>query len=177
MRSNAVLIRNDAQTESAIEVRNDGDFKGVYALETIKEGAVVFQLQGTVTDTPTKYTIQVGWRRHLNFPTIRKANDDRDYCWQFLNHSCNPNGYIDTADLTFRALRQIAPGDQITFNYLTTESAMAVPFQCICGATNCYGFIQGHNFLTPEEAARLASDMGEDRVVSLMMPARKKKRG
>jgi len=66
---------------------------------------------------------------------------------------------------TFRALRDIAPGEEVTFNYLTTESEMAAPFNCICGSANCFEFIQGRNFLTREQADRLALISGEDSAI------------
>ena len=170
MRSNAVLAI-DLDEQSPIEVRDNNGFKGVFATENIAQDSVVFYLNGTITTEPTKYTIQLGPRRHLTFPTIRKTNDDLDYCWQYLNHSCEPNGYMNTAEFTFRALRDIAAGEEITFNYLTTESQMAVPFTCICGSANCFGLIQGRNFLNPMESARLSHAAGEDNVVTLFMPA------
>ena len=170
MRSNAVLAISDLQEEIPVEVRDNDGFKGVFAREDIMQDSVVFYLRGTITTTPSKYTIQLGNNRHLNFPTIRKTNDDLDYCWQYLNHSCEPNGYMNATELTFRALRDIKRGEQITFNYLTTESEMAVPFNCICGSPACFGYIQGRDFLSAAEAKRLALVVGEDNVVTLFLP-------
>jgi SET domain len=170
MRSSAVLIR-DVRRESAIEVRDNGGFKGVFATDYIQEDSIIFCLRGTISPYPTKYTIQLGWHRHLNFPAIRQVDDDIDYCWQYLNHSCEPNGYMDITGLTFRALRDIQPGEEITFNYLTTESEMAVPFECICGSASCFGLIRGRNFLTAEQAEQLAENFDPDNVVTLFMPA------
>lgn len=174
MRSNAVLAIDEFEEESQIQVRDNDGFKGVFAREDIIQHSVIFYLKGDISTQPTKYTIQLGHRRHLNFPTIRRVNDNLDYCWQYLNHSCEPNGYMNIDDLTVRALRDIAPGEEITFNYLTTESEMAVPFDCICGSTNCFGFIQGRNFLTRSGAERLSSSVGEDNVVTLFMPIARK---
>lgn len=171
MWSNAVLAIDNVDAQSSIEVRNNHGFKGVFATEPIAQDSVVFLLNGNITTDPTRYTIQLGPRRHLTFPTIRKTNDDLDYCWQYLNHCCEPNGYMNTAEFTFRALRDIAAGEEITFNYLTTESEMAVPFNCICGSANCFGLIQGRNFLNARETARLTQVVGEDNVVTLFMPA------
>ncbi|HEV7472924.1 MAG TPA: SET domain-containing protein-lysine N-methyltransferase [Pyrinomonadaceae bacterium] len=173
MRSNAVLAIDDFQEDSPIEVKDSGGFKGVFANGDITQSAIIFCLKGTISKRASKYTIQIGSKRHLNVPTIRKTNDDLNYCWQYLNHSCAPNGYIDTAALTFRALRDIKRGEEITFHYLTTESEMAVPFPCICGAPECFGFIQGRNFLSPAESERLALIVGEDNLVALFMPAPK----
>ena len=171
MRGNAVLVIDDVIERPLIEVRDKAGFKGVYAEHAIKQDSVIFNLRGTISTRPSKYTIQLGSNRHLNFPAIRRPNDDLDYCWQYLNHCCEPNGYMNTAERTFRALRDIAPGEEISFNYLTTESEMAEPFHCHCGSASCYGFIQGRNFLTLEQADRLALAFGEDNVVTLFMPA------
>lgn len=100
--------------------------------------------------------------RHLAFPAIRKTSDELDCCWLYLNHNCDPNGYINADELTFRALTDIAAGAEITFNYLTTESELAAPFTCTCGSTNCFGLIQGRDFLTPAEAERLSRVVDED---------------
>ena len=171
MRSNAVLAGERFSSESAIEVKEKDGYKGVFAKETIAPGSVIFYLNGTVSKLPTKYTIELGRNRHLTFPAIRKRNDDRDYCWQYLNHCCEPNGYINTIDRTFRALREIAPGEEVNFNYLTTESAMAVPFTCNCGSANCFGLIQGRDFLTAEQLERLELCVGMDGLVALFLPA------
>jgi hypothetical protein len=174
MRSNAVLATDEIFGRPAVEVRDNGGFKGVYAKQPITQHSVIFYLRGNITRRPSKYTIQLGSNQHLNFPVIRKPQHDLDYCWQYLNHCCAPNGYINTAERTFRALRDIASGEEITFNYLTTESEMAAPFNCICGAPSCFGFIQGRNFLTREQADKLAVAFGEDNVVTLVIPSIRK---
>lgn len=177
MGRNAVLVIDDVLERPAIEVRDNAGFKGVYAKQAIKRDSIIFHLKGTISTRPSKYTIQLGSNQHLNFPAIRRPNNDVDYCWQYLNHCCEPNGYLNTAERTFRALRDIAPGEEISFNYLTTESEMAEPFNCFCGSTHCFGFIQGRNFLTLEQAERLTLVFGEDNVVTLLMPAMQKGTG
>lgn len=142
-----------------VVVRDNNGFKGVFAKADIIEDSVIFHLKGTISRKPSKYTIELSRHRHLNFPKMRRENDDLDYCWQYLNHNCEPNGYIDTVAQTFRALRNIGQGEQITFNYLTTESAMAVPFECICGSPNCFGFIQGRDFLTASQLKTISSGL------------------
>ena len=173
MRSNAVLAGERFSSESAIEVKEQDGYKGVFAKEAILPESVIFYLNGTVSKLPTRYTIELSRNCHLSFPTIRKKNDDLNYSWQYLNHCCEPNGYINTSDRTFRALREIPPGEEINFNYLTTESAMAVPFTCNCGSANCFGFIQGRDFLTAEEVERLSASVGGGGV-SLSLPVRRR---
>ncbi len=82
--------------------------------------------------------------------------DPVDAIWRFINHSCDPNVGIDFTDWSFRALRHIAPGMELRFNYLTTEERMAAPFECCCGEVNCVGTISGFDKLSPEQRQRLA---------------------
>lgn len=92
MRSNAARAFPEFAKESAIEIRDRDGYKGIFAKELITADSVIFHLQGSITTRPTRFTIQLGSQRHLTFPTIRKANDNLDYCWQYLNHSCEANG-------------------------------------------------------------------------------------
>jgi hypothetical protein len=160
MLGNAARSRDSSQVEPAVEVRDNDSYKGVFATADISSGSVIFQLRGTISPRPSKYTIEIDEERHLGAPAIVKAKDKLDYCWKYLNHSCEPNGFINVNDLTFVALTGIAAGEEITFNYLTTESAMDVPFNCRCGSKSCFGFIQGRDFLSPAEIDRLASATG-----------------
>lgn len=174
MRRNAVPAIDDVLEKPAIEVRDKAGFKGVYAKQAIERDSVILHLRGTISARPSKYTIQLSSNQHLNLPAIKRPKDHVDYCWQYLNHCCEPNGYMKTAERTCRALRDIAPGEEINFNYLTTESEMAEPFNCHCGSAHCFGFIQGRNFLTLEQVERLTLIFGEDNVVTLFMPAIRK---
>jgi len=155
---------------SQMGIRDNEGIKGVIAKEDIVKDSVIFYLKGTISTRPTKYTIQLGRNKHLTFPAARKGDDDLDYCWQYLNHSCEPNGYINTAERTLRAARNIRRGEEITFNYLTTESEMAAPFNCICGSAHCFGFIQGHNFLSSDQAKRLSLTVGAVNDVNVFQP-------
>lgn len=60
-----------------------------------------------------------------------------------LNHSCDPNAFIDTEERCVRALRDCKADEEITFNYLTTEAELSNPFDCTCGSVSCYGSIRG----------------------------------
>jgi hypothetical protein len=163
-------VEESSQPNTRIEMRDDQGYKGVFAEEFITKYSVIFHLKGTISNQPTKYTIQVGPTEHLNIPADSKVDDDLDYSWQYLNHSCAPNGYVNTRERTFHALRNILPGEEITFNYLTTESEMAAPFLCRCGSENCFGFIAGRRLLTKAQARRLARLVGEDNIVKLSLP-------
>lgn len=137
-------INPEVAAGPGIEMIEREGYKGLFAKQAFVEDAVIFYLKGRVSTRPTKYSIQLDSDKHLDFPLVRKQNDDLDYSWQFLNHSCDPNGYMNIAEYAFRALRNISKGEEITFNYLTTESELATPFNCNCGAAGCLGVIRGN---------------------------------
>jgi SET domain-containing protein len=57
------------------------------------------------------------------------------------NHSCDPTGSFDDAGMLV-ALRDIAIGEEITFNYLHHPiPASPWNFECHCGSANCVGWV------------------------------------
>lgn len=57
------------------------------------------------------------------------------------NHSCDPNAGFD-ADGVLVALREIEPGDEITYDYLAHPlPASPWNFKCGCEAEGCVGWI------------------------------------
>lgn len=66
---------------------------------------------------------------------------------RFLNHSCAPNceAELDAGRITIIALRDIADGEELTFNYgYDLEDYRDHP--CRCGADECLGFIVAEEF-------------------------------
>lgn len=146
---------DQTESNSNIEMKRYNDFKGLFARKDIIAGSVIFLMKGIISTRPNKYSVQLGHDKHIDFPPVRMPNDDLDYAWQYVNHSCEPNGYVNAAEYTFCALRNIRKGEEITFNYLTTESELATPFRCECGSAKCFGFIRGNKFLTVDQIAEL----------------------
>ena len=141
---------------SKIEIQEKNGCKGVFAKEEIAMDSVI-KLEGAITSHPTRYSIQLGEDKHLSVPPDQKVTQRPDFFWKYLNHSCQPNGEINTAELTFRPLRKIGQGEECTFNYLTTEYEMAAPFTCHCGAENCFGLIRGYKYLSAEQREELTA--------------------
>jgi len=152
--------------------------RGVVAIEAIPTGEVVLVVDGITTTRPSRYSIQVGENEHVDLPAdVDPARSAVDHPWQFLNHSCAPNARLVAR--TVIAARPIEAGEEITFDYNTTEYDMASPFDCRCGAKGCRGRrIAGFRhlapaarrpllpFLTDALRARLAQEPGAVRIAS-----------
>jgi len=67
--------------------------------------------------------------------------------WKPINHSCDPNAWLDGLNLTAR--RRIAVGEQITMDYGTFCNESLESFACTCGAAECRGVIRGTDYLSP----------------------------
>lgn len=66
---------------------------------------------------------------------------------RFLNHSCAPNceAVHEDGRIWITALRDIARGEELTFNYgYDLEDYRQYP--CRCGASNCVGYIVAEEF-------------------------------
>jgi hypothetical protein len=140
-----------SQTKLSIAQREGHHF--VITLEQIPAGAVVLELLGRIVDRPTRYSIQVSERLHLAPPrNVDRTTGPDQFPWRFLNHACDPNAAISVGRLL--ALRAIDAGEEITFDYNTTEYEMAEPFVCLCG--NCDGrTVAGFRHLDAVEQERL----------------------
>lgn len=139
------------RTMSPIAVRVDRDPGGHRRLSTarpVPAGEIVAAVPGIIRDRPSRYSIQVGERRHLDELGPVEAT----------NHACDPAAFIHVAEdgrVDLVALRDLAAGDEVTIDYCATEWDMTVPFACDCGSDDCYGIIRGFRHLDPARRAAL----------------------
>lgn len=76
----------------------------------------------------------------------------------FLNHCCEPNAFIDWDSMNLVALRDIKKGEEITYNYCTSEYDMGFTesnFICNCNSNKCYQKINGFRHLSLEQKMKL----------------------
>lgn len=128
-----------------IIVRQIESHFGVFASQNINKSNIILQIKGMLVNVPSLYSIQIGTQSHLE-PFADSENE-----WKFLNHSCEPNALFNPDKLIIIALRDIKAGEEICFNYHTTEYEISSPFLCKCSSKKCYGRIKGFNYLSEEE--------------------------
>jgi SET domain-containing protein len=118
------------------------DGQGVFAVEPITERRKIGEIRGesiSVADARIRATrherimiVEVSPRRAIDFS---KSTDPMRY----TNHSCAPNARlcIRQRRVEFYALRDIAPGEEITVNYGSSHHEGRLV--CRCGAAGCVG--------------------------------------
>ena len=122
---------------------------GTFAAAPIRAGLLLIEYIGEkITKTESVRRCEAG--NLFIFELDEKWDIDGGVGWnpaRFLNHSCAPNcdaEYIE-GQIWIVALREIAPGEELTFNYgYDWEDHREHP--CHCGAPECVGFIVAEEF-------------------------------
>ncbi len=106
----------DIFRSNIVEVKECALGKGLFVKAFFPCGSTVFKLEGEVTEFPTKYTIRIGPSLHII-----------DASGIFMNHSFAPSTAIVGDEVL--ALRDLCPGDELTFDYNASEVDMCCPFE------------------------------------------------
>ena len=122
-------------TDNAFAVLDTHLGKGTFAKIDLNSGEIVMPLKGKIQNKPDKYTIQISKNKHI-VPEFGK----------YLNHSCDPNGFFDIQNMVYKTLKPIKQGEELTFDYNTTEYEMSNPFVCKCGSEKCIGWVKGAKY-------------------------------
>ena len=117
-------------------------------------GSLVLRIEGQLREHPSSTTVQIDTDAHIDVDQELGVLQQMDrYPWRFMNHACDPNTLIRLREII--AVRHIRPGEELTFNYNTTEYDMDQPFVCRCGSLFCEGTIRGFRYLAPAQRERL----------------------
>ncbi|WP_164517423.1 SET domain-containing protein [Tabrizicola piscis] len=125
----------------AVRLADNVKGRGVFAIRDHLPGEVVLiGLIESLADRRTNHSIQLDWNVHANFEEPASL----------INHSCLPNTFVSPnrfGAYDFIALRAIASGEELSFDYATTEyESIAVP-NCACGSPACRGSSGGFSVL------------------------------
>ena len=142
---------------------------GIRARFPLRAGAVVFRGEERAQRMATRRHVQTNWStqeietfRRYAYPVseqVRILWDERPEDWAPQNHSCDPNtGY---RGLDVIALRDIAPGEELTLDYETFCNEDMAPFDCNCGSSCCRGRVTGKHGNSVDMREREAEAPGD----------------
>ena len=147
-------MRVKTWTSGSFEVRDDGrGGKGAFAVRAVPAGEVVGVHGGIVIherELPELSRRIPEDRLNLDHamyihPGIILLHDYENGCdpMCFINHSCAPNTHMMNG-IVMVASRDIAPGEEITWDYRLTDDVgeWEYEFECRCGAPNCQGHVK-----------------------------------
>jgi uncharacterized protein len=145
-------LENDGWDGPILKVR-ETEFKGrgVFTASFIPAGSRILALGG-----------QTAKLRDL--PPDSMAMQIEDDLWLYsdgsslddcVNHSCDPNTGFARHDPVLYALRDITPGEELSWDYSTSISFAGWSLACLCGSKCCRGMILPFDELAWEQRQRL----------------------
>lgn len=160
---NAEIEQANAKYAGRIILQESSIGWGVYAERDYAPDSYIFTGQALETTYKrTAHSIQISKTQHIHM----------DLPARFLNHACGSfanigmrlqkNGY----DIV--AKKPIQSGDQLRFDYETTEYEIGAPFPCSCGAPDCRGMLQGYRW----NSAQVRAVHGDDWIAPYLMEER-----
>ncbi len=125
--------------------------RGVFAVTPIKRGRKILAISGTVVraDRIPPWGMGIQIDEALWLWSDGRGLDD------FTNHSCAPNAGFVRGTTTLFALRNMAPGEEICWDYSTSIDEAGWSMTCRCGAANCRHVVQPFHALGPAGQERL----------------------
>jgi SET domain-containing protein len=111
--------------------------RGVFAVKTIRKGETIAVWGGCVIGPDKvralpreekRLMIEVEEDRFLYSTTESPAD--------WVNHSCDPNSGL-SGQIVLVAMRNIAVGEEITFDYAMSDGNRFEEFVCFCGTARC----------------------------------------
>lgn len=131
-----------------IEIKKSINGQGVFALEKINKDERIILFKGKILKSgglPFPYNsvedkyVQVGPNDYMG-PS--GGADD------LFNHSCDPNSGLKFGrKIALYAIRDILPGEEITWDYSTTMDEKDWEMKCCCGAKICRKTIKDFRLL------------------------------
>ena len=122
------------------------DQNSLHATVSFKPGDIISKFHAGITQSYATYlTVQTAVDKHITL---------RPEFLQYINHSCLPNVFFDTSSMELICLLPLAPGDELTFFYPSTEWEMSQPFVCNCTNRNCLQLINGASHLSIETLSK-----------------------
>jgi len=118
-------------------IKTENKFRSLVTKRAYVKGEVICEIPTEkVVSKPNRFTVQIDRDKHTDVGKLAA-----------LNHSCDPNVILDTANLKVHAAKDIDKGEELSFFYPATEWEMDAPFICLCGSSSCIHVVAGARFL------------------------------
>ena len=130
---------------------------GSFAVAPISAGETIAAFGGWVVDEATLATLpaeRVSRTMQID-DALYLAPSEAPEHGDFINHSCEPNCGLLGATVVV-AMRDIAVGEELRFDYAMSDGSDYDEFDCACGSPLCRGSVSGNDWSRPELQARYA---------------------
>ena len=151
MKHNPSYLSPRLQMRSCLE---KGGF-GIFAVEPLPAGEVLAVWGGVIVPGErlseySEYAQTHGLQVEDDLFLLPLTEDDPS---DYFNHCCDPNSGLQ-GQTTLVAMRPVAAGEEICFDYAMSDSNPYDEFSCGCGTPNCRGRVTADDWKRPELQAR-----------------------
>ena len=129
--------------------------RGVFAREKVRAKEVLVVWGGEVVTgemladmSDDKHRVSIQIEEDLYLVTANEGPAD------WVNHSCDPNGGL-VGQVVLVALRDIRVGEEISFDYATSDGSPYDEFECHCSAKTCRHHVSADDWKLPALAVAL----------------------
>ncbi|MBZ0286230.1 MAG: SET domain-containing protein [Anaerolineae bacterium] len=122
--------------------------QGIFARAFIPAGELLLIESGVILNSRQVAAVGHTFSIQVEEDAFICPHHDHDPAYR-INHSCNPNVGV-VGQITFVALRDIAPGEEICYDYAMTDGVAYDEFTCACGQPTCRGRVTGNDWMRPE---------------------------
>ena len=166
----ACAVRRRERRRRPWEVQFDrvGGF-GMFATSAIRAGEVVERYEERAHVLASRGHVERQWRglrrrwfEQYAWPLSSEVHvlwSDNPDDWRPINHSCDPNTWLEGLDLVAR--RDIAAGDELTIDYASFCGPSMSPFECTCRAPECRRVIRASDHMLPAVRARYGDHVSD----------------
>ena len=140
-------------TASVRVVKTKGKGFGIVASKRIRRGEKILEFPGELVFQEEVRNPNAALQLDGNLFLESHGSIDEN-----LNHSCDPNCYVDFRQLILVALKEIQKGEELTFDYNTSEYDLidqGCSFTCLCGSLNCVGEVKGFRYLPVDHKKKI----------------------
>ena len=156
--AHALARRHASRRRYFVQFSDEQSGFGMYAATSIAPGERISHGEGQPHTLVTRAHAAANWpareRRWLeqygyplNDEVLVTWSADPEQ-WSPINHSCDPNAWIEGLDLVAR--RPIEAGEEISVEYATFVAGAGESFDCRCGASDCRGKVTPEDWRLPE---------------------------
>jgi uncharacterized protein len=130
---------------------------GVFAIEPVARGEILAMWGGRIVPVQEIYQFNEQQRHYVIQVEegLFLTPSDPTEAAEYVNHSCDPSAGLN-GQIALVALRDIASGEEICFDYAMSESHSLFEFECRCGSPRCRGWLRADDWLDPELQRRYA---------------------
>ncbi|MEE9411585.1 MAG: SET domain-containing protein, partial [Methylococcales bacterium] len=152
MLSSAVKV-SDSEIEGA----------GLIAGRFIPAGEILYQFN---SDEPPAHRHElIYWPKETRQEFMKFACQigEDDFCFlqgeiKFINHSCDPSGWWETFGV-LTARRDIQSGEEIAYDYSTSDIMLHYSMECMCKSKSCRGTVTEKDYLLPDFQEKYADHL------------------